>query len=101
MNDYVNLSNLIFGGIHVADFHEALFETIITILFAIPTIIMTWNITKRLHYLEGYLRICAWCKKVGIDDQWISTEEYFGSNFNIKTSHGMCPICAEKMKSEL
>lgn len=99
-DELVNFSHYFLGGNHVPDWHEALFESFITIIVAIPTLILTWNIIKRLHYLEGFLRICAWCKKVGINKQWLTTEEFFDSEFNTKTTHSICPICAEKMREE-
>lgn len=100
IDELVNFSHFLFGGNHVPDWHEALFESIITIFVAIPTIIFTWNIIKRLHYLEGFLRMCAWCKKVEINEQWLTTEDYFDHEFNTKTTHSICPICTERMKHE-
>ena len=54
----------------------------------------TKRVLIRLHYLEEFLRVCSWCQKVGHEGTWLTTEEYFGSKFNTRTSHGICPKCA-------
>lgn len=57
----------------------------------------TRQLLKRLHHLEEYLRICAWCRKIGHEGEWMTMEEYFGSAFTTKTTHGMCPECSRRM----
>ena len=57
----------------------------------------TRRLLNRLHHLEEYLLVCAWCRKIGDHGQWFSMEKYFGSKFDTRTTHGMCPECAQKM----
>lgn len=56
----------------------------------------TRRLLQRLHELEEFLLICAWCRKVGDRDRWLSLEDYFDSKFATGTSHGICPECVEK-----
>jgi hypothetical protein len=56
----------------------------------------TRRLLRRLHELEGFLLVCSWCRKVGKDGGWLTMEEYFGSHLATETSHGICPVCAEK-----
>jgi len=56
----------------------------------------TKRLLRRLHELEEFLLICAWCRKVGDGDRWLSLEDYFDSKFATGTSHGICPECAVK-----
>lgn len=56
----------------------------------------TKRLLRRLHELEEFLLICAWCRKVGDRDRWLSLEDYFDSKFATGTSHGICPECATK-----
>lgn len=56
----------------------------------------TRRLLARLHELEEFLLICAWCRKVGDRDRWLSLEDYFDSKFATSTSHGICPECAAK-----
>lgn len=57
--------------------------------------IATNRLLDRLHGLEEFLRVCAWCRKVGHGSDWLTMEEYFGSQFGRSTSHGICPECAK------
>ncbi len=41
------------------------------------------------------LPICSYCKKIrNKQDQWQPLEVYFLENFNIRFTHGICPLCA-------
>lgn len=52
--------------------------------------------------LSGLLPICGWCKKVRNDTGfWQNVEQYVGSHTDAKFSHGMCPECGEKFKTEI
>ena len=59
--------------------------------------VSTWQLLKRLHRLEDFLLVCSWCRKLGHDGKWLTTEEYFGSKFATETSHGVCPDCAKRL----
>jgi hypothetical protein len=99
-NELFNLSSFFFGGDYSSNWHEALFESCVTILVAIPTIFLTWKILKRLHHLEDFLKICAWSRKIDSHGQWYSLEEYFKREHKTRTTHGLCPTCSEKVKNE-
>lgn len=93
------LPSLIFGGKYVPNFHEAAIENFIVLLVAIPVISLTRKMVNRLHYLEEFLRVCAWCKKINHDDKWMPLEQYFEQRFDTMTSHGICPECFNKMQN--
>jgi hypothetical protein len=59
--------------------------------------IPTSRLLKRLRDLEEYLRICAWCQKVGHEGEWISMQQYLSSTFENRTTHGVCPECSKSM----
>ena len=80
---------------------ESILETTLVILVAIPALVLTKRLVSRLHHLEGLLRVCAWCKRLEDDDEWVPLEEYFRHNFHMQTSHGMCLTCAENMKGQI
>jgi len=58
------------------------------------TFVVTRRLVQRLRYLEEFLRICAWCKKIDLGNEWGSLETYFDAKLNTKTTHGICPTCA-------
>jgi len=100
LDELVRLPALLFGGEHPADYTEATMETTITICVAIPVLLITRKLLARLHYLEGFMQVCAWCRKVEHDGSWLVMEEYFRHRFNTLTSHGMCPECYAKISRE-
>lgn len=57
----------------------------------------TRRLLKRLHALEEFLLVCSWCRKIGHDGRWMTTEDYFGSAFATETSHGVCPECSQRL----
>jgi hypothetical protein len=52
----------------------------------------TKRLLGRLHYLEEYLHVCSWCRKLGQDGEWVTMEQFLGS-MNTQASHGICPTC--------
>lgn len=96
-NETLAFAQRIWGESFSTNWHEALLETCVVILVAVPTVGLTWKIVKRLHYLEGFSRICAWCGKVGEDEEWLTTDEFFKKAFLKETSHGICPACADSI----
>lgn len=62
--------------------------------------IATRRLLRRLHQLEEYLLICAWCRKIGHEGTWMTLEDYSDSALTMKTTHGMCPACRDKMVAQ-
>lgn len=58
---------------------------------------------SEVRQLQGFLPICAYCKKIRTDDDyWEQVEKYISKRSNIQFSHGICPECYTKiMKEEL
>lgn len=79
--------------------HEALTETTVTLLVALPCLFLTWRVIGRLYYLEGFWRICAWCKRVNVNGEWMSLERLVQENLNVPTTHGICDLCREDFHS--
>ncbi len=52
--------------------------------------------------LKGLLPICAWCKKIRNDQgYWQQIEAYICDHSEADFSHGICPECAHKVRSEI
>ena len=76
-------------------------ETLGTALLAVIVIYLTRKTIARLHYLESFLPLCAFCKKVRVEeDKWIPVEEYIQIAIPVNISHGYCPECIEKYYSD-
>lgn len=58
--------------------------------------------------LEGFLPICAQCKKIRIDggdqrrqDSWVSIESYIEARTDAEFTHGLCPACTRQLYPQL
>ena len=101
VNKLVDLPHLIVGGeAHVSRWRDSFIETTLILLIWAFVMSLTKRLVDRLHYLEGLLRICAWCRKVGHGNRWMRLEEYFAEGFHIGTTHGVCPDCLKKMEED-
>jgi hypothetical protein len=83
----------LFGGPHHPNLPEAGLETFVILLVAVPIVLRTKRVVARLFYLEGFLKVCAWCQKVEDAGSWIPIAEFFQQRLDARTSHGICPDC--------
>jgi ABC-type nickel/cobalt efflux system permease component RcnA len=80
---------------------QIIIETISIIIVGCITVYLTWQLIKKIKYLEGFMVICASCKRVReADDKWVSLEEIISRKSDLQFSHGVCPECAEKLYGE-
>jgi hypothetical protein len=100
-NELFGLPSLIFGSGHRVNWPESVLETVIIALVAIPVLVLTRRLVLRLHYLEEFMRVCAWCRKLSVGNEWIPLEEFFERKFDIPTSHAMCPTCLVEQRGKL
>jgi hypothetical protein len=96
----LGLPGLIFATAHRGGWQESVLETAIILLVAVPVITLTRRLAARLHYLEEFLRLCAWCGRIHTDGEWVPVEDFLQRRFDTQASHGICPACrAEQRKS--
>ncbi|TAN36163.1 MAG: hypothetical protein EPN23_09390 [Verrucomicrobia bacterium] len=70
------------------------------IVIGFITVAHTYAQQKRI--LQGFLRICTYCKKIKLDNQsWEQLEKYIGEHSRAEFSHGICPECFKRVVSEL
>jgi len=97
LDEFLGFPELVLGGEHPPpEWLEGGVETAAILAVAIPTLLLTRRLLSRLFYLEGFLKVCAWCRKINDGERWISMEDYLASGFRTRTSHGMCPDCFEE-----
>jgi hypothetical protein len=96
LSEIAHLPHLLFGEISTFNWVRVLLRTAVIVAVWAWVHITTKRLLKRLHHLEEFLLICSWCRKVGHRGGWLTMEEYFGSNFDTETSHGICEECAER-----
>jgi hypothetical protein len=76
---------------------EYIIETASVLLVAIVVITITLLLLQRSRRLERFLRVCAWCRKVWVGDEWVSFEEYALKRHSLKSSHGICEECVARL----
>ncbi|HOX53442.1 MAG TPA: hypothetical protein PKY05_18325, partial [Fibrobacteria bacterium] len=75
LDEVTNLTGRLFGIPYIPNWHEALLESVIVLGVGLPIVAVTRRLTRRLHYLEGFVKMCAWCRKVEDHGRWTSVEE--------------------------
>jgi hypothetical protein len=80
----------------------------IVIVLSIFFVVMTIQIRlfrklyRRIRILEGFIPICASCKKVrNAKDQWEEMERYITKHSLAQFSHSICPSCARELYPDL
>jgi hypothetical protein len=79
---------------------EALIESSYIIVLCLFSIYLSLRLLKEIKFLEGYLPICSFCKKIRDGKDWRSIEGYVSEHSEALFSHGLCPECAEKHYGE-
>ena len=81
---------------------EALFETLVITPIACVILHYTEILLNRMKYLEGFLQICASCKKIRDEyGNWQQMESYIHERSEAQFSHGICPQCAKRLYPEV
>ena len=81
---------------------EIIIELSIFFIVMLFEAVLLKNLYKRIRLLEGFLPICANCKKIrNTEDQWEQIEKYITKHSLAQFSHGICPDCARQLYPDL
>ncbi len=61
----------------------------------------TRRILNRIHYLEKFMRVCAWCRRIHSKGEWMPLEEFMRQSFDTPTTHGICPNCLNQQQAAM
>jgi hypothetical protein len=101
INNFLGLPRLLVGGEGaISRWRYGVMESVIILLIWTFVFSITRRLLQKVRYLEGMLRVCAWCRKVGQGDKWMSLEDYFAKDLQIGTTHGICPECRKKVEED-
>ena len=99
--ELTDLPHRVFGGDpHVNDWRDAALSTVLILLVWAISFVLMRRLVAHLLYLEGFLKVCSWCRRVGYKDKWLPLEKYFAEGFHVETTHGMCPECFKKAEED-
>jgi len=79
---------------------EMLIEGMYIVLLGAFTIYLSLHFLERIKFLEGFLPICSYCKKIRKGDEWTSLEKYISNHSEALFSHSLCPDCLKKYYGE-
>lgn len=96
---------LLIGMSWLDEYHEVWQESAVesgaVLVVWLAVHVFTRRLISRLHHLERFLRVCAWCRKVEHEDGWMPFEQFLDRRLDTKATHGMCPECAARFGAEL
>ena len=77
---------------------EIIIELFIFFIVTTIQILLFKKLNHRIKILEGFIPICANCKKIrNTEDQWEQMEKYISQHSFARFSHGICPDCAKQL----
>ncbi len=98
---FTGFSSTLLGGTpSPRDWREYFFESTCLLVVGATVLLLTHRLLKHVVYLEGFLRVCAWCRRVARQDEWMKMEDYFATGLHVETTHAVCPNCLRKMKEQ-
>lgn len=97
-NEIIDIPAMFFGAeVSPLNWQESIFESTLIIIIAVFIINFTRKIFQRMKYLEGFLPVCSYCKKIRDEKgNWQQIEAYIHARSEAEFSHGICPECAAK-----
>ncbi len=99
IDEFLDLPHHLFGGpptlLNIA---ESIFECLWILVVGLLVILFTLKLLHEIRHLEGFLPICASCKKIRDDHgNWIQIEGYIRDHSDAEFSHSICPDCAKEL----
>ena len=80
---------------------ESLVESIFVLALCLFVTSLTRRFLKRIKYLEGFLPVCSFCKKIRVGDHWIPIEEYIRDHSEAEFTHSLCPKCMKNHYNDI
>jgi hypothetical protein len=104
MNEFLDLPHFLFND-NATTWNQRMgeisIEVLIFIIVVTVEILLSHKLLQRIKILEGFLPICANCKKIRNREQWEQIESYISKNSLVQFSHSLCPECQVKLYPEL
>ena len=102
LNDLLKLPSLIFSS-HpfVSLYRQSTLDILLVLAVWFLVSNSTRRILERIRYLEKFMRVCAWCRRINFKGQWMPLEEFMRQGFDTPTSHGICSECLQKQQASI
>ena len=102
LNSLLGLPALVLNGdIGGSDFQSPVLQMLLILAVWLLVSASTRRNLQRLQYLEEFLRVCAWCRRIDYHGEWMWMEKFLAMGFDTPTTHGICEECLEKHAESL
>jgi hypothetical protein len=99
LEDLLKLPLLIFSGHPFMVFYRrSTLEILLVLCVWFLVSGSTRRILDRIRYLEKFMRVCAWCRRIDYQGRWMPLEEFMQQGFDTPTTHGICKECLSREK---
>jgi len=79
------------------NYAEAATETLWALIVLLLVLVSTRALLKQIRYLEGFLPVCSYCKKIrDAGGSWIELETFMQRRAHVTMTHSLCPACAKQ-----
>jgi len=95
-SEYLGLASMLGAPKMPFNWQRPLLPTVWVLLLLGFIVAVTRVFFKQIHYLEGFLQVCSFCKSIRVGDKWVPLEEFMQQRAEVKMSHSLCPPCALK-----
>ncbi|MBU0495092.1 MAG: hypothetical protein KKA73_05025 [Chloroflexi bacterium] len=99
-DEWLDIPHLLGAMATPANWVESAVESALVLILGVLVIWASWRFLKHIRYLEGFVPMCAFCKRVRLGDEWVPVEQYICQHSTAQVSHGFCPECAHKHYGE-
>jgi hypothetical protein len=96
-DELFDLPHRIIGApVTATNWAEGVMETTLLVLLAAVVLTFSWFSLRRIRYLEGFLHLCSFCKRVEVNGEWVPIEKILDTRSEAVLRHGLCPDCVEE-----
>jgi hypothetical protein len=102
LNDLLQLPALIFSDHPFAFVHRrSTLDMLLVLAVWFLVSASTRRILDRVRYLEKFMRVCAWCRRIHFQGEWMPLEEFMRQGFDTPTTHGICTDCLHTQQAAI
>ena len=100
VNELLDLPHVMFHtGPTPINWAECLVESIAVAFLAFLVLLWSDMLLAKIRYLEGFLPVCRYCRRIRTGDEWMSFESYLEQYEKEAASYGLCPDCTERTRT--
>jgi hypothetical protein len=97
VDELVGLSNLLLKDQScITQFRESVPKALLILLVWFLVAGSTRRLLSQVRYLDSFMKVCAWCRRVEHGGNWIPFERLLKQQLDTTTSHGICQDCLAK-----